>query len=358
MTACRSASRESLHWRNELGRALVPDDPSPVPVVVTFWLSPATLAQIADVSPRVRLLDYPAAPLAPGEERSAPDQERARQALAQAEVIFGSHLDPLALLDSAPNLRWFQVLTAGLDELIAQGILERDFVVTTASGVGAVPIAEYCIGVMVMLEKGLHTTMRDQVEHRWDFGFRGELKGKTCGIVGLGAIGRELARRARAFGMRIVATRRSATRGARDPDADVLLPFTDLPQLLSESDYVVLCVPLTAETQGLVGAAELALMKPGAAIVNIARAAVVDREALLSALREERLAGAALDVHDPEPLPPESPFWDMPNVIVTPHRSGAVYGYLDRAAAFFAANLGRYVRGQPLENVVGRERGY
>ncbi len=358
MTACPSASRESLHWRNELSGALVPDDPSPIPVAVTFSLSPEALAQIADVSPRVRLLDYPAAPLAPGEERPAPDRERARQTLAQAEVIFGSHLDPLVLFDSAPNLRWFQVLTAGLDELIAQGILERDFVVTTASGVGAVPIAEYCIGVMVMLEKGLHTTMRDQVEHRWEFGFRGELKGKTCGIVGLGAIGRELARRARAFGMRIVATRRSATPGAHDPDADVLLPFTDLPQLLSESDYVVLCVPLTAETQGMVGAAELALMKPGAAIVNIARAAVVDQEALLSALREERLGGAALDVHDPEPLPPDSPFWDMPNVIVTPHRSGAVYGYLDRAAAFFAANLERYVRGQPLENVVERDRGY
>ena len=336
----------------------MPDDSSLIPVAVTVSLSPEALTEIAAASPRVRLLDYPAAPIAPGEERAVPDEERAQQALAHAEVIFGSHLDPLALLDSAPNLRWFQVLTAGLDELIAQGILDRDFVVTTASGVGAVPIAEYCIGVMVMLEKGLHTTMRDQVEHRWDFRFRGELKGKTCGIVGLGAIGRELARRARAFGMRIVATRWSATRGARDPDADVLLPFTDLPQLLSESDYVVLCVPLTAETQGLVGAAELALMKPGAAIVNIARAAVVDREALLTALREERIAGAALDVHDPEPLLPDSPFWDLPNVIVTPHRSGAIHGYFDRAAAFFAASLGRYARGEPLENVVERERGY
>ena len=336
----------------------MPDADSPIPVAVTFALSPEALGVIADASPRVRLLDYPAAPLVPHEDRPGSDQERARLALAQAEVIFGSHLDSLALLDSAPNLRWFQVLTAGLDELIAQGILDREFVVTTASGVGAVPIAEYCMGVMVMLEKGLHITMRDQVEHRWEFRFAGELQGKTCGIVGLGAIGRELARRARAFGMRVVATRWSATAGSTDPDADLVLPFAELPQLLRESDYVVLCVPLTAETQGLLGAAELALMKPGAALVNIARAAVVDQDALLSALREERLAGAALDVHDPEPLPPDSPFWDLRNVIVTPHRSGAVYGYLDRAAAFFAANLDRYARGEPLENLVERERGY
>ena len=211
---------------------------------------------------------------------------------------------------------------------------------------------------MVMLEKGLHEAMRDQAEHRWNFHFAGELKGKTCGIVGLGAIGRELARRARAFGMRVVATRRSARRGEPDPDADLLLPASGLHRLLAESDYVNICVPLTAETDGLIGAAEIARMKPTAAIVNIARASVIDREALLEALRTERIAGAALDVHDPEPLPPDSPFWDLPNVIVTPHRSGAMHGYFDRAAEFFAENLRRYAGGEPLLNVVERERGY
>ncbi len=329
----------------------------PIPVAVTFPLTERTRATIAGASPLVRILDYPTEQTAAGVLRPPPTREQ-EQALAQAEVLFGSHLDPITVHDAAPNLKWFQALTAGLDELIAQGILERDFTITTMSGVGAAPIAEYCMGVMVMLEKGLHQTMRDQVEHRWEFRFAGQLQGKTCGIVGLGAIGRELARRAQAFGMRVVATRRRAQRGESEPNVDLLLPARDLHQLLAEADYVNLCVPLTVETNGMLGAEELARMKPEAAIVNIARASVIDREALLEALRTERIAGAALDVHDPEPLPEDSPFWDLPNVIVTPHRSGAIHGYFDRAAEFFAANLQRYARGEPLLNVVGRERGY
>ncbi len=329
----------------------------PVPVVVSFPLTEQTRATIEGASPLVRILDYASERVEASVQRPPPTSEQ-RATLAQAEVLFGSHLDSIELHRAAPNLKWFQVLTAGLDELIEQGVLDLDFTITTMSGVGAVPIAEYCMGVMVMLEKGLHQTMRDQVEHHWDFRFAGQLRGKTCGIVGLGAIGRALARRARAFEMRVIATRRSAQAGEHDADVDELLPSDELPRLLAESDYVVLCVPLTAETDGLLGADEIALMKQDAALVNIARAAVVDEEALLAALRDGRIGGAALDVHDPEPLPADSPFWDLPNVIVTPHRSGAMHGYFDRAAEFFTENLKRYVSGEPLANVVGRERGY
>ncbi len=329
----------------------------PIPVVVTFPLTEQTRATIEGASPLVRVIEYPSRQIQPGTVGPPPTEEQ-RAALAQAEVLFGSHLDPIAVHDSAPNLQWFQVLTAGLDELIEQGILTRDFAITTMSGVGAVPIAEYCMGVMVMLEKDLHETMRDQVEHRWNFHFAGQLKGQTCGIVGLGAIGRELAKRARAFGMRVVATRRSAQPGDSDPDVDELLPSSELHRLLADSDYVNICVPLTGETDGMIGAAEIAAMKPTASIVNIARASVIDEGALLEALRGGGIAGAALDVHDPEPLPADSPFWDLPNVIVTPHRSGAMHGYFDRAAEFFAENLGRYAKGEPLANVVGRDRGY
>lgn len=329
----------------------------PIPVVVTFPLTERTRATIEGGSPFVRVIDYPTRQIQPGTVGPPPTEEQVA-ALAQAEVLFGSHLDPIAVHDAAPNLKWFQVLTAGLDELIEQGILTRDFAITTMSGVGAVPIAEYCMGVMVMLEKDLHETMRDQVEHRWNFHFSGQLKGQTCGIVGLGAIGRELAKRARAFGMRVVATRRSARAGDSDPDVDELLPPGELHRLLAESDYVNICVPLTGETDGMIGAPEIAAMKPTASIVNIARASVIDQAALLEALREGGIAGAALDVHDPEPLPADSPFWDMANVIVTPHRSGAMDGYFDRAAEFFAENLRRYANGEPLANVVGRERGY
>ena len=329
----------------------------PIRVVVSFPLTEGTRATIEGASPLVRILEYATERIAPGAFRPPPTDEQAA-ILAEAEVLFGSHLDPIAVHDAATNLKWFQVLTAGLDELIEQGILERDFTITTMSGVGAVPIAEYCMGVMVMLEKDLHETMRDQLEHRWNFHFAGQLRGKTCGIVGLGAIGRELAKRARAFEMRVIATRHSAQPGDTDPDVDELLPASGLPRLLADSDYVNLCVPLTGETDGMIGAGEIALMKPEASIVNIARATVVDTDALLAALREGRIAGAALDVHDPEPLPEDSPFWDMPNVIVTPHRSGSIHGYFERAAEFFAENLQRYVRDEPLLNVVGRERGY
>ena len=329
----------------------------PIPVVVSFPLTEGTRATIEGASPLVRILDYPTERIAPGAFRPPPTEEQVG-ILAQAEVLFGSHLDPIAVHDAATNLQWFQVLTAGLDELIEQGILERDFTITTMSGVGAVPIAEYCMAAMVMLEKDLHEAMRDQMKRRWNFHFAGQLRGKTCGIVGLGAIGRELAKRARAFEMRVLATRHSARPGDTDADVDELLPASELPRLLAESDYVNLCVPLTAATDGMIGADEIALMKPEASIVNIARATVVDEAALLEALRTGRIAGAALDVHDPEPLPEDSPFWDMPNVIATPHRSGSIHGYFERAAEFFAENLQRYVRDEPLLNVVGRERGY
>ncbi|MBH77756.1 MAG: hydroxyacid dehydrogenase [Dehalococcoidia bacterium] len=329
----------------------------PIPVVVSFPLTERTRATIEGASPLVHILEYPTEQLRQGTPRPPPTNAQAL-ALSKAEVLFGSHLDPISLHDAAPNLKWFQVLTAGLDELIEQGILERDFTITTMSGIGAVAIAEYCMGVMVMLEKGLHSTMRQQVKHNWDFRFTGQLHGKTCGIVGLGAIGRELAQRARAFGMRTIATRRSVQPGDSSPDVDVLLPSSELAQLLRESDYVNLCIPLTNETVGMIGEEEIAMMKPEAAIVNIARAAVVDTAALLEALRNGRIAGAAIDVFDPEPLPEDSPFWDLSNVIVTPHRSGALEGYFDRAAEFFAENLGRYARGEPLSNMVRRERGY
>ena len=156
----------------------------------------------------------------------------------------------------------------------------------------------------------------------------------------------------RSAGMRVVASRRTVVPGDSDDDCDLLVPYTDLATLLGESDYVVLCVPLTKETVRLIGAPELRQMKPSAALINIARGQVVDQDALVEALRDGTIAAAALDVTDPEPLPPESPLWDMPNVILTPHVSGAVEGYGHRAVEIFARNLRHYVRGEPLENVV------
>jgi len=324
----------------------------PIRVAITFKVDDEVIHQIEAVDPRVKVVDFPRIVLAQGSALSEAQIEEAKAALSGVEVIFGPNTLPPAIVDSAKDLKWFQTITAGVDRMAADGMLTDRYVITKVSGLASVAIAEYVIGAMVMLAKGLHGSVRDQQEHKWSFRFTSELPGKTCGIIGLGAIGRETAKRARAFGMRVVATRRRPGENEGDPDCDALFPHSELTRVLQESDYVVLCVPLTDETRHLIGAEELKAMKPTASLINIARGGVIDQEALYAALTDGTIASAALDVFEPEPLPAESPFWDLPNVIVTPHISGAVEGYGHRAAAIFVANLRRYVAGEPLENVV------
>ena len=326
--------------------------PEPIKVAITFKLADELVEEVRAVSPRIEILDFPGMTLGRGQDLSEADLAAARIALSKAEVVFGTNTMPMTMFDDATNLKWFQVITAGVDRMARDGLLRRGFTVTKVSGLASVPIAEYCMGTMVMLSKGLHLAQRDQLAHKWTFRWSGELRGKTCGIVGMGAIGREVAIRARAFGMRVVATRRRVEPGDSDPDCDALYPFTGLDTLLRESDYVVLCVPLTDETSGLLGAPEFAKMKPTASLVNIARGGVVDQEAMIAALKNGTIASAALDVFDPEPLPADSPLWDMENVIVTPHLSGAVERYGHRATEIFIRNLRHYVAGEPLELVV------
>ena len=211
---------------------------------------------------------------------------------------------------------------------------------------------------MVMLTKNLHVYVRQQADSQWESRRSGELDGKTVGIVGLGAIGRETARRCRAFGMRVIASRRTVPAGSDDPDCDILVPYSELGRLLEESDYVVLSLPLTAETRGLIGAPELARMKATAFLLNVARGDVVDQPALTAALKAGTIAGAALDVTSPEPLPADSELWALPNLILTPHMSGNVEGYGHKAATVFVANLKRYVAGEPLEHLANPALGY
>jgi phosphoglycerate dehydrogenase-like enzyme len=185
-----------------------------------------------------------------------------------------------------------------------------------------------------------------------------ELADQTLGIVGLGSIGRRIARLGRAFGMRVVAMRRSSAGGEKDPDADQVFPANRLYDLLAMSDYVVISVPLTPQTEKLMGEAELRAMRPNAYLVNIARGRVVDEQALIRALHEGWIAGAGLDVVEKEPLPSDNPLYSMPNVILTPHISGASVHYDERLAALFAENLRRYRAGQPLTNRYDPSRGY
>lgn len=325
-------------------------------VGLTFRINDSLIAEIEAVDPRIRTLK-----LFEIGARGGPDPEtkaRLLSEIAGAEVLLGTVGTPVEYFDAATSLKWYQAINAGLNRMDHEGLLRRGFMVTSGAGIASVAIAEWILGTMVMLAKDLHGYVRQQAASKWESRVSGELQGKTVGIVGLGAIGRETARRCRAFGMRVVATRRNVQPGAGDDDCDELLPLTALRRLLEVSDYVVLCLPLTAETRGMIGAGELAAMKRTAFLANVARGEVVDQAALIAALKDGTIAGAALDVTTPEPLPSESELWTLPNVILTPHMAGNVEGYGHKAAGVFIANLRRYVAGEPLEHLAKPELGY
>jgi len=329
----------------------------PVTVGIAFRLDGDVIEAIGAVDPRVRVVPLPLLPT-PVNATQGGDLGEFKEAVAACEVLLGPGWVPAGALDNASRLRWYQALTAGVDRLAADGLLERGFEITTSSGLAAPFMAEWVIGQMVALAKGLPQSVRDQDAQRWSFRWTQGLSGKTLGVVGMGAIGRETAVRARAFGMQIVGTRRRVEGETADPYCDRLLPHSRLPELLASSDFVLLAVPLTAETKGMVGAAELAQMKGSAYLLNVARGDVVDQGALVAALTSGGIAGAALDVTDPEPLPAGDALWSAPNVIITPHISGAVEGYGHRAAELFITNLRRYLAGEPLLNRVDVSLGY
>ena len=325
-------------------------------VGLTFRIDDALIAEIEAVEPRIRTLRL--FEISGRQEPDAETKARLLREIATAEVLMGTTGTAREYFEAASNLRWFQSINAGLERLEREGILGMGFAVTSGAGIASVGIAEWILGTMVMLTKNLHVYVRQQEESRWESRRSGELDGKTVGVVGLGAIGRETARRCRAFGMRVIASRRSVPAGSFDPDCDLLLPYSDIDRLLEESDYVVLSLPLTAETRGLIGAAELARMKPTAFLLNVARGDVIDQGALVAALRAGTIAGAGLDVTSPEPLPADSELWALPNLVLTPHMSGNVEGYGHKAAGVFVANLRRYVAGEPLEHLANPALGY
>ena len=352
---------------------------APVNVVVALGIAPELLERIRGVDGRlrVRVLSRPQRQLYRGgrplwvgyQERPDPDdgdEEQARQSLlallGEAEVLLTTPIVPPDLPQLAPRLRWLQLTSAGVDRLLESPLLRSGITVTTASGIHAIPIGEYVLGAMLALAKGFPQALAAQRERAWRPYLPEELHGKTVGIVGLGAIGREVARLAKALGMRVLACRRSCPqpqeRPPEAPEVDLLLPAAQLGRLLAEADYLVLAVPLTPQTRGLIGHQELAAMKPGARLINVARGAVVDEEALLAALRAGHLAGAVLDVFRQEPLPPDSELWELPNALLTPHVSGGTPRYMERAVELFCDNLRRYLAGEPLRNVVDPQRGY
>jgi phosphoglycerate dehydrogenase-like enzyme len=287
--------------------------------------------------------------------------------LPEAEILCAYSV-PNNVRELAPNLRWLQFPGAGVDSLRPTGLLNADsgIIITTASGIHAASISEYVFGSMLMFNRSWPEMVRFQDRHMWprnsswyNLGGR-ELVDQTLGIIGLGSIGRQIAHLGKAFGMRVIATRRSAgtADGQQEPDVDTLYPMEQLHEVLQQSDYVVLAVPLTPETEGLIGEPELRAMRRNAYLINIARGKVVDEDALIRALREQWIAGAGLDVTAEEPLPSDSPLYAMQNVILTPHISGESVYYEQRLAAIFADNLQRYRSDQPLRNQYDPTRGY
>ncbi len=266
----------------------------------------------------------------------------------------------------APNLRWLQASGAGVDELRPTGILDADsgVIVTTAVGIHAITVSEYVFGSMLMFNRSWPEMVHLQDRHVWPHSTNWyklkarELADQTLGIIGLGHIGRRIAQLGKAFGMRVLATRRSVQGEEHEPGVDQVYPQELLHTMLRQSDYVVLAVPLTQQTEKLIGEAELRAMQPHAYLVNIARGRVIDEKMLIRALQEGWIGGAGLDVTEEEPLPPESPLFSLPNVILTPHISGVSVHYDQRLAALFADNLIRYRSGEPLHNLYDPVRGY
>ena len=282
--------------------------------------------------------------------------------IADAEVFLGGRL-AAAQFDRARRLRWIHVPWAGVNALLdVEAIRASNVLITNASGIMADGVADQVMACILLFSRAMMPLLRAMERREWitqsvEATQRRMLLGATIGIIGLGAIGRATARRARVFGMRIIATRRSVGDG-NDPDVDHLLPSSRLHDLLDRSDYVVIALPLTDDTRALFGRAEFRAMKSTAILVNIARGAIVREDELIEALRERRIGGAALDVFEREPLPAESPLWEMENVIVTPHSSGGFDLFRQRSADLFIRNLERYTEGKPLLNVVDRVRGY
>ena len=318
-----------------------PDDPGSGPAVLVLSGS--------DESQRAELLAELRDRLPDVSFRRARTPAEDRQFIETAEVVVAGSFDD-DLLAHAPELRWVQAISAGVDHYNVEALREHDVTLTNASGVHAEPIAEQVLGYMLVFERNLHRGIRQQADHLWSKFRGGELRGKTLGIVGLGAIGSRVAELGSTLDMRVVGTKRNPSTA---PDAvDEAYGPDALGELLRRADYVVLACPLTDETRGMIDAEALTAMNHDAVLVNVARGPIVDEDALVRALQGRRIRGAALDVFETEPLPPDSLLWDLPNVVVTPHMAGSTPAYRARIADIFAENYPRFVAGEPLTNAV------
>lgn len=289
--------------------------------------------------------------------------DRLSQELSDATVLFGGSFGPENLRE-AKQLRWIHSPAAAVHDLLFPELVNSDVILTNAREVHGVVVAEQVMAMMFALARRIPESVRFQVKRTWgqailteEHRLPQELGGATLGLVGLGSIGRNVAARASAMGMKVIAVREHADK-PKPQHVDEVFPTSRLNDLLANSDYVVLSPPVTPATRGMIGRAQLVAMKRNGYLINVGRGPLVDEPALIEALREHRIAGAALDVFDQEPLPPESPLWDLDNLLITPHTGGMTDKMWDRHYAVFAENLRRFLEGQPLLAVVDKKLGY
>src|SRR5712692_10273805 len=275
-------------------------------ILVFARLEPRHLEQIRAVDPHVRVT-------------AVTDQPRGTDLVPSAEVMVGWNI-PQEAVQRAARLKWIHSTAAGVDQLLYPEVRERGITMTASSGIHQ-PLVEHVFAFLLGLERRLHVAMRQQLQHRWDRArtMGDEVAGKTLGILGLGTIGQQLVRKAQAFDMRVIGTKRTPTPIS---GVDRVLPPDGLPQVMRESDAVVVALPLTPPTRGLIGERQRQTMKPTAWFINVGRGPIVHETALIQALRARRIAGAALDVFEHEPLRSDSPLYELENVILTPHVSG------------------------------------
>jgi len=336
-------------------------------VLIASYLEPEHVERIRQVDERLNVLyepellrppRYAADHLGSPLTRTAAQSERWKELLGQSDIPFDFDLhDTQAreeLPDVAPNVRWIQATSSGIGKFVERmGYDKRmpNTVFTTAAGVHARPLSEFCIMAMLALNKGMERMIREKDAKHWERYAGKDLEGATLGIIGVGSSGGAVARLAGAFGMVVVGT----DVVAKSAGLDRFFPIEELHKMLKLVDYLVLCVPHTPLTEKLIGSEELALMPKGSVLINIARGAVVDEPALIQALRSGHLRGAALDVFEIEPNPPENPLWEMPNVIVSPHSASTSERENERITDLFCENLSLFLAGDPLHNVLSTD---
>lgn len=333
-----------------------------VEVLVTAPFPEHLMDKIRSVSPRVKVQQY-----------ALPDGEWPEDRTTSAEVYYA--IKDLPRPEQAPNLRWIQTHWAGINHVRSHPIWDSDITVTTASGIHAPNVAEYVMAQLLAwshrVPRWLHYQRQGEwASQRWEKFVPDELRGKTLGIAGYGSIGREVARLANAFGMRVLATKRDARHledggysltSSGDPGGKLavrIYPGEATRSMVAEADYVVIALPLTEKTRHLFDEEIFRAMKPTAFLVNVGRGPIIKEEDLVKALKKGWIAGAGLDVFEIEPLPEKSPLWKLENVIISPHVAGFTPSYDERATDLFAENLRRYLGQEALLNVVNRDEGY